>query len=354
MWRKLAEYGFHSLCSLAWPRRRFFWVRSAAALGEVAGRRESSHRAKGLKLPPDRGILAIESLALLTAAAAVVAWLASDEPPWAGMIPALAVAAAGTAALLAKSLTNFSQTGPRIREEILTHYGRYTLFALARLSLWAFALMLFTGSGGVLVYHLLNLAGPNPVAVARRAGAVLGCWAQAGCNSRASCASIRTPATSMHYRWSRFYPLWQWCTPRYSPGSGAPAGTIVLLASPRRGNLIDRIERSRSSRFGARYFLCRRDPLRGMAAGSPRTPRRSRPGCAAQHPSRRPDTLRADRLGAFGYRRALTRTSTLWEAGRAVQKLLRPLRANCAQPRFDVDRDLAAYTWHSRQLHRGY
>src|SRR5258706_13106834 len=96
MWRKLAEYGFNSLFSLAWAKRRFFWVRSAAALGEVAGRRESSHRGKGLKLSPDRGILAIESLALLTAAAAVVAWLESGEHRWAGLIPALAVAAGGT------------------------------------------------------------------------------------------------------------------------------------------------------------------------------------------------------------------------------------------------------------------
>jgi hypothetical protein len=94
----------------------------------------------------------------LTTAAAVVAWFTSGELPWGGIVPALAVAAGGTAALLAKSLTNFSQTGPRIREEILTHYGRYTLFALARLSLWAFALMLFTGSGGVLVYYLMNLS----------------------------------------------------------------------------------------------------------------------------------------------------------------------------------------------------
>ena len=52
MWRKLAEYGFHSLFSLSWARRRFYWMRTAAALGEVQGRRESGFRGRGLALPP--------------------------------------------------------------------------------------------------------------------------------------------------------------------------------------------------------------------------------------------------------------------------------------------------------------
>ena len=158
MWRKLAEYGFHSLFSLSWAKRRFYWVRSAAALGELEGRRESGHRGKRLGLPVDRHRLGIATLALLTVACAVTAWLASGEGRWTGLIPAIAVAATGSAALLAKSLTDFSQTGPRMRQEILTNYRNYTLFALARLSLWAFALMLFMAGGGVLTYHLLNVS----------------------------------------------------------------------------------------------------------------------------------------------------------------------------------------------------
>jgi len=31
----VAEYGFHGLFSLLWAWRRFYWVRTAAALGEV-------------------------------------------------------------------------------------------------------------------------------------------------------------------------------------------------------------------------------------------------------------------------------------------------------------------------------
>lgn len=68
MWRKLAAYGFHSVFSLSWAKRRFYWVRTAAALGEIQGRRESGHRKKNLDLPPDLGMLGVEALALLSAA----------------------------------------------------------------------------------------------------------------------------------------------------------------------------------------------------------------------------------------------------------------------------------------------
>jgi glycosyltransferase involved in cell wall biosynthesis len=47
MWRKLAEYGFKSVFSLSWTRRRFFLMRVAAVLGEIQGRRESGCRAQG-------------------------------------------------------------------------------------------------------------------------------------------------------------------------------------------------------------------------------------------------------------------------------------------------------------------
>ena len=148
MWRKLAEYGFHSLFSLSWARRRFFWVRTAAASGEVQGRRESGHRSKKLDLPHDRATLGVAALGLLTAACGLVAWFASGSGRWAGLLPVLALAAVGTTALLVKSLSDFSQTGPRIRTEVATDHRRHTLYALARLGAWAFALMALTGGGG--------------------------------------------------------------------------------------------------------------------------------------------------------------------------------------------------------------
>ncbi|MBW8371817.1 MAG: glycosyltransferase, partial [Thiobacillus sp.] len=68
MWRKLAEYGFHSVFCLSWAKRRFYWVRTAAALGEFQGRRESGHRGNPLAQPPAPGMLQGEALALHTAA----------------------------------------------------------------------------------------------------------------------------------------------------------------------------------------------------------------------------------------------------------------------------------------------
>lgn len=53
------------------------------------------------------------------------------------------VAATLTLLLLAKSIVSFTQTGPEIRDEIRRHYAYYTVFALARLSLFAFLILLW-------------------------------------------------------------------------------------------------------------------------------------------------------------------------------------------------------------------
>jgi arylsulfatase A-like enzyme/GT2 family glycosyltransferase len=217
MWRKLAEYGFHSIFSLSWAKRRFYWVRTAAALGEVRGRRESGHRGQGLGLPPDGGMLGVDLLAVFTVCCGLIAWFTSGESRWAGLYPALTVSAIGTVALLAKSLSDFSQTGPRIREEILTHYQRYTLFALARLSFWSFALMLFTAGGGVLIYYTLNvsLGGVWSNWMAMLA-AVLGLLGASGLQFiRKLRYNPGLLVASMHYRLSRLHTLWQWATPAH-------------------------------------------------------------------------------------------------------------------------------------------
>jgi arylsulfatase A-like enzyme/glycosyltransferase involved in cell wall biosynthesis len=311
MWRKLAEYGFHSLFSLSWAKRRFYWVRSAAALGEVRGRYESGHRGRGLTLPPDHGVRGVESLALLVVSCSLVAWLASGPARWTGLLPALGVALAGTVALLAKSFWDFSQTGPRIREEILTHYRRYTLFAMARLGAWAFALMLFSAGGGVLTYFMLNLAlGGTWSAWLAALAAVLGVFSAAALQFvRALRYNPGLLVASMHYRMSRLHALWRWATPaRLRALERGLAGAAVLLVAI------------------ASWQLARHNALDGLIAlwatslayaaaivwaawlpdGRPRR-------AAARSPDAPPnilligsDTLRADRLGALGYRRALT------------------------------------------------
>jgi arylsulfatase A-like enzyme/glycosyltransferase involved in cell wall biosynthesis len=312
MWRKLAEYGFHSVFSLSWTKRRFYWVRTAAALGEIQGRSESGFRGKRLTLPPDHGILRIEALGILTAACGLIAWFAGAGARSAGLLPALGVAGLGTAALLAKSLLDFSQTGPRIREEVLTHYRRYTLFALARLSAWAFALMLFTGGAGMLVIFML--------------GTVLGASWSTGLAVFAACLGILSGATlqfvrklrfnpgllvaSMHYRMSRLYRLWHWMTPvRIARIQSLGMGMIGLLLVATSWQL------AKENRIGdlmalwaATLFFAGAITWAGWQPQA-RAPRKQ----PARAPDAPPnilmigsDTLRADRLGALGYRRALT------------------------------------------------
>jgi len=312
MWRKLAEYGFHSLFSLSWAKRRFYWVRSAAALGEIEGRRESGHRGKGLGLPVDRHMLGIAAVALVTVACAVAAWLASGEDRWMGFFPAVAVAATGTAALLAKSLTDFSQTGPRIREEILTHYRQYTLFAMARLSLWAFALMSFLAGGGVLIYYLLTVSmGWTFSSWQAALTAFLGLLGASGLQFvRKLRFNPGLLATSMHYRMSRLYPLWHWFTPAHIRLIQGVLGSAVVALVIRASWQLARQDRA-TELIALWSALLLYVGLVGCAAWMPeaRVPRRG----AAKPENGAPnilligsDTLRADRLGALGYRRALT------------------------------------------------
>lgn len=311
MWRKLAEYGFHSVFSLSWAKRRFYWVRTAAALGEVQGRRESGHRGRGLDLPADRGRLGVELLALLAVSCSVIAWFASGNPRWVGLLPALGVALVGTVALLAKSLWDFSQTGPRIRGEILTHYRRYTLFAMTRLGLWAFALMLFTAGGGVLVYYALNLSlGGTWSAWLATLAAMLGLL---GASSLQFVRKLRfNPGllvASMHYRMSRLYTLWRLATPERIrlAQNGLIAGAFLLVVTAS-WQLARQNQHSELMALWAASLA-----YAATIAWSGWMPRARAVRAAVRPANGAPnilligsDTLRADRLGALGYRRALT------------------------------------------------
>ena len=46
LYRKVAEYGVKACTALGQARRRFYLVRTAAALGEIAGHRQSGRRAR--------------------------------------------------------------------------------------------------------------------------------------------------------------------------------------------------------------------------------------------------------------------------------------------------------------------
>ena len=316
MFRKILGHLGSALFTLQPDRRFFYLVRFAASLGELTGAFEQlRHRtqpAPPLLLPPDRGMVAIKLLALVTIACGLIAWFASGDAKWAGLLPVAGVATLGSVALLAKSLANFSQTGPRIREEVMTHYRRYTLYALARLTAWAFLLMWFTGSIGVLLYFMLATAlqasWSGWLAILAAVVGIVGAFAlQFVVKLRFNPGLL---VASMHYRISRLYGLWQWMTPARIATLQAlwlGAGALLLLAASwqlaeegRAGDLI--------ALWAAVLFMA------GTVAWAAWQPEARPPN---KMPARRgdappnilmvgSDTLRADRLGAMGYRRALT------------------------------------------------
>jgi arylsulfatase A-like enzyme/glycosyltransferase involved in cell wall biosynthesis len=315
MFRKIMEHLGSASFTLQPGRRFFYLVRFAASLGELTGAFEQLRNRTRLPrhpLPPDQGMVAVQLLAPVTVACGLIAWFASGDAKWAGLLPAAGVASLGALALLAKSLVNFSQTGPRMREEVLTHYRRYTLLALTRLTAWTFALMLFTGGVGVLLYFMLNtvLGAPWSTGLAFIA-AILGV---VGAFSLQFIRKLRfNPGllvASMHYRMSRLYLLWQWMTPaRIASLLGGAMGLAGLLLAAASWQL------SREGRIGDLMALWATMLfVAGTIAWTSWQPQarapRKKPVRAADAPPNilmiGSDTLRADRLGALGYHRALT------------------------------------------------
>ncbi len=231
---------------------------------------------------------------------------------WANTMPVFVVAVFGTVILLAKSLLDFSRTGPGLQEEILTHYRRYILFALARLTLWAFAIMLFTGGGGVLTYYMLNISmggtwAMGPAMLAAALGILAATLLQFIRKLRFNPGLL---VASMHYRMSRFYWLWRWATPiriycvQYTWG-----GITTLLFITASLQLVQLNHTTELiSLWAALLFYV------GTIACAAWLPEAQPPARIPERFADTPpnilmigsDTLRADRLGTLGYRRTLT------------------------------------------------
>jgi arylsulfatase A-like enzyme/glycosyltransferase involved in cell wall biosynthesis len=273
---------------------------------------QGTFRRKRLQLPADRSMVFIEVLAIFTAACGLIAWLASGEAKWAGALPTFGVAALGTLGLLAKSLSDFSQTGPRIREEILAYYRRYTLFALARLTLWAFAIMVFMGGAGVLLYFMISTITQTAwsfwLATVAAALGILGAFMLQFIRKLRFNPGLLV--ASMHYRMSRLYGLWQWLSlERIVWLQTLFAGTVALLCfaatwqlakENRTGDLI--------ALWAATLFFIGTITWAGRQPEA-RPPRKQPARSAGAQPNILmigSDTLRADRLGGLGYHRALT------------------------------------------------
>ena len=181
IWRKLAENAMQTVFSLSWPKTRFYMMRTASTLGELQGMRE---KARQLARPAGAGnkICSSAGFWLAVAATGTVATTFSVA-----LFPRLmlrqamegALVAGGAAVLLtlligAKSLRDFSQTGPQVQAEIRRHYRWFALIALVRLAGWALLLLMLMGAFGTVLYAALAVA---TGAVYTPRGALLGALA---------------------------------------------------------------------------------------------------------------------------------------------------------------------------------
>lgn len=273
---------------------------------------QGTFRSKQIKLPADRGRLLIAGLAMVTAVAALIAVLAGGEAAREVAPLIVSIAALGALGLLAKSLSDFSQTGPRIRDEILTHYRRYTFFALARLTLWAFAIMLFTGGAGVLVYFMISTvahtAWSDGLAAAAAILGILGAFILQFIRKLRFNPGLLV--ASMHYRMSRLYRLWRWMSQAriFWLQSLLGGSTALLFFMASRQLAMENRIGDLTALWSTMLFIAGTIIWSGWQL--PAWPPRRR---APRNPDTPPnilmigsDTLRADRLGAMGYHRKLS------------------------------------------------
>ena len=314
IWRKLVTYAVLSVFSLSWAQTRFYLMRTAATLGELQGIREIIR-----ELPPSKhstGLLRPTlwaTLAILGSISVGIATLFFPEPLLRQVVKG--ALATGCDALLltllisAKSLSDFSQTGPQIQAEIRHHYRWYNLAAFARLTGWALLLLILMGSFGIVIYAALVAA--TNLAYTTAGAFIAAFLGMALITSRQFFRHLLyLPAslvTSMHYRMSRLYPLWRGLSPARLHLFGM---VVSLLALTLFGFASLRLIQNDAfapliALLGSMSALI---GLTGWAnATTEPTPIKS------QRTDPRPnilmlgsDTLRADRLGVAGYHRQLT------------------------------------------------
>lgn len=310
-WRKLLEYLLAAAFSFSWIRIRFYLVRTAASLGEISAMREHSTR-----VPLDKYMARCTprwaiGLALSGAAlgAAGVAFSGKFDAARIGFLVPTFVAAAMSTVLLVSSLLTFSRTGPNLSADILSHYRIYTTFALLRLTFWAWLLLALMGGAGVIAYFAsgaafdISLTLPGLI-VASLLGMVLVLGLQFCRHLLFLPASI---CASLNFLPSRLYVLWRLLSPRNLRFLIAllflSAAILLGLASTRfiMGSRIGELL-GLWGVVGAYTGLIIWSVWEREPACSD-IPFREGPPNILMIGS---DTLRADRLGSLGYRRALT------------------------------------------------
>lgn len=305
LWRTLATMEFVRLASLAGfargrsDRRRRPDV-FVAPLEQWFGR-------TSVEDPPAPPVWSTAVMLAGVPATALTAWVT-----WGWM--AFAPAMASVLVLLPRSLSNFSRTGPQLKQEVLEHYRRYSLTAFGRLLGWAFVLSLLLSAAGVLAIggFATLAAGAPPAPLVLLASGALGILAISALQFCRHLLEIPgSIAASSSYRLSRFHPLWRRITP-----SGLRLANRLLAASVMGGGLALAWHYAGSGNtraaIGTLAMLALLAALAwagGPAAEAPPRPSGAKPGARRMNILMLGvDTLRADRLGIEGYHRKLTPT----------------------------------------------
>lgn len=304
MARKIFGYGARAISCLDSNRRFYYGVRLAAALGELSGAVASlgdiRTRGHGGRISiSDSASRRLCALGFLTTLFGVLALLCL--PLKIAVPPVLGAAGLSTLALATRSLLNFSRTGPRLRKEVLSRYRAYSVYAFARLTMYALTISLLLGAAGAGIYAQLGLVFGWPWFSAVAFVAAL-CSIVLALLWRLSVKLLYNPGlviASIHYLPSRLYPLWRTLSPtRLQTLRVTGMALLMLLAGLATWRLVlgnasnDLIALWAGIMF---YFLLIRCAEEGTVSYAESAPARS-----PDHPNILMlgcDTLRADVLG---------------------------------------------------------
>jgi arylsulfatase A-like enzyme/glycosyltransferase involved in cell wall biosynthesis len=228
-WRKLGQYLLALAFAFGGARLRFYLVRIATTLGEMAGQRATKWTPAIRPAEKRRNRIYLAAIGIVAGGGMATA-LAQDKSNALVGVTALATAALiFTCALGIKSIADFTHTGPRLRDEILKHYQRYTVFAFLRLLCYAFVLQSILASLGVLTYFALIecLGGVPSFGFSLAAGSASILLLTGLQFSRHLLWLPANIAASYNYRLSRLYPFWRTLSP-----TGLQVATWVLLGAP--------------------------------------------------------------------------------------------------------------------------
>ncbi len=295
------------------PDRRFFYLtRCAASSGELAGALELHNPATFVRSINPFAWLVLGGFGLLTAFLSIISLSLSQRLQVVHGITTSVVVATITALLIgAKSLRDFSQTGPQIQAEIRRHYRWYTLASFIRLLAWTTAILILMGAFGALVYVALVHATPLSYSVSGTAIAALS--GILFISSWQFCRHLlylpASLAASMHYRMSRLYPLWNQLNPaRLRHFSWIVVILILLFFSLSSMHLV--AQHALMALAALWSGLVTLVSIAGWAnAANESAPIQTKSSGKDTRPNilmLGSDTLRADRLGIAGYRRRLT------------------------------------------------